>query len=416
MDIKTLSEVAKQLPPSISVLIRADHGVGKSELVHQLAEHFGLPLLDRRMSQCTEGDTLGLPKLIPFDGNDITTFCPPEFIDRACREPVLLFLDEINRATNEVQQACFQYALDRCDFKGRRFHSETRVYSAVNNSSNYNVSVMDPAFLDRFYVCDLQPTAEDFFAHAETRAERLGGPINADMLRFLKERPTRLDPASANPGSIQPSRRSWVRLDRVFAGNKIYQQDLDEDDALKGRAYSLAVGFVGLEAAADLVDYLAKRETRFNATHILDDYAKNREKIKRIGQDKFITLIDLLCEDSRQRVWTNEQAANLGEFIGDCPAELRVSFMTNFTRGLRNHPHFQPNFTVINGHVIKHIVHVFNPDANLGGKAPPSTFGGTPDVRNCLKDGKLPEKKEEETKPTEQPSEPATTPKKKTKK
>ena len=137
---------------------------------------------------------------------------------------------------------------------------------------------------------------------------------------------------SANPGTVQPSRRSWVRLDQVYRANGVYSQDLDKDTAAKGRAYSLAVGFVGLEASADLVDFLSKRETRFNATHVLDSYPTNRKKIKGLGQDKLNTLIDLIVEDAKNNVWTAAQSKNLGDFVGDVPAELRVSFITNFTK------------------------------------------------------------------------------------
>lgn len=370
MDIKTAVKVIKALPPHISVLFRGPHGIGKSEVVRQIADALGLRLLDRRMSQCSEGDTVGLPKQTVVKGPDgkmydITSFCPPEFIAIAKHTPAILFLDEINRATQEVMQACFQYALDRCDFQGDKFHPETRVFAAVNTGGNYQVNEMDPALLDRFFVIDLAPTDQDFFEHAENI-------IDGDLLRFLKERPSRLDPAKANPGSVQPSRRSWVRLDSVYKANKVYEMDMDRDASAKGFAYSLAVGLVGLEPSSDLVDFLAKRDTRFNAEHVVDGYATTRPKIKKLGQDKLNTLIDLLVEHAKQNVWTMEQSTNLGLFVSDIPAELRVSFITNFTKGLRNHPNFTPNFKVINTTVMKHIVYAFNPNAVIGGQPPPS--------------------------------------------
>lgn len=372
MDVKTLLRSIIHIPAEHSVLLKAGHGVGKSEVVAQLAEHFGLKLLDRRMSQTSEGDTIGLPKQTMAKGPDgksydITQFCPPEFVAKAKMEPCLLFLDELNRATPEVMQACFQYALDRCDFQGEKFHPKTRVFAAVNTGGNYQVNEMDPALLDRFWTIDFKPTDEDFFEHASTRPAHLGGPIDADLLRFLKERPSRLDPSDANPGTVQPSRRSWVRLDRAYRAAGVYASDIDKDASAKGLAYSLAVGYVGQEASSDLVDFLGKRETRFNATHVLDEYPKHRERIKGLGQDKLNTLIDLLVEDGKKQLWTKEQSANLGDFVGDVPAELRVSFIINFTKGLRNHAHFAGNFKIINPSVMPHIVHAFNPGAVMGG-------------------------------------------------
>ena len=362
MDIKTFLECAKALPSNISILVKGKHGIGKSEVIHQLADQLGLELIDRRMSQMTEGDLVGLPKL--EDG--VTRFIPAEFVKAACDRPVFLFLDEVNRATQEVQQGVFQLVLDR-QLNGNRLHPDTRVAAAVNVGGNYQVTEMDPAFIDRFFVADLDPTVEDFFAHAETRPEKLGGPVHRDMISFLKERPSRLDPSEANPGSKQPSRRSWVRLDRVFRANGVYGQSLDEDVSAKGRAYSLAVGLVGLEAANDCVDYLAKREARFNASHVLDAYPKHQEKIRKLGQDKLNALVDLVVEDAKSQLWTPEQAANLGMFVKDVPAELRVGFVTSYTKSLRGHANFQPNFKTMAPPVMPLIVASFNADGKIIG-------------------------------------------------
>ena len=38
------------------ILIRGRHGIGKSEIVYQIAEDMGLPVVERRASQMTEGD------------------------------------------------------------------------------------------------------------------------------------------------------------------------------------------------------------------------------------------------------------------------------------------------------------------------------------------------------------------------
>jgi MoxR-like ATPase len=52
--------VTSKLP----ILVRGRHGIGKSQIVFQLGEELGLPVIDRRASQMTEGDLLGLPKQV----------------------------------------------------------------------------------------------------------------------------------------------------------------------------------------------------------------------------------------------------------------------------------------------------------------------------------------------------------------
>lgn len=352
MDIATFVDVAQALPAEISTLIRGNHGIGKSEVVHQIAAILKLELIDRRMSQMTEGDIIGLPLMDVENG--LTRFLPAEFIKAACDRPVMLFLDEINRATQEVMQACFQLCLDR-ELNGNKLHPQTRVFAAVNSSANYQVNEMDPAFLDRFFVIDLTPTAQDWF----TWAEGPGG-IEPDLIRFLKERETRLEPSEVNPGTVQPSRRSWARLDRTFKQNKIYESPIGESDAAKGRAHSFALGFVGIENSIELCDFLSKRDARFTAINILREYSKHRPKVKKLGQDKLNTLIDMVVEHSKQFVVTMEEAMNLADFVVDLPGELRVSFITNYTQGTRSTALFSQNFRTINATVMPHIVSVFN--------------------------------------------------------
>jgi len=146
MDFKTFKECARRLPENVSVLVIGDHGIGKSQAVYQLGDDFKLPIVERRLSQMSEGDMIGLPEL--KDG--VTRFAPPDWYKTACDTPVILFLDELNRATDEIQQGAFQIVLGR-ELNGHKLHPETRVYVAVNHGAEYNVNDMDPALLDRFW-------------------------------------------------------------------------------------------------------------------------------------------------------------------------------------------------------------------------------------------------------------------------
>ena len=75
VDFKTLLTVLPHVTTANHpVLLRGRHGIGKSSVVYQFADTVGLPVVERRASQMTEGDLLGLPKT---DGN-VTTFCPPD--------------------------------------------------------------------------------------------------------------------------------------------------------------------------------------------------------------------------------------------------------------------------------------------------------------------------------------------------
>ena len=69
------------------VLLRGRHGIGKSSVVYQYAESLGMPIVERRASQMTEGDLLGLPTV----DEGVTSFCPPDWFATACDNGVVLF-------------------------------------------------------------------------------------------------------------------------------------------------------------------------------------------------------------------------------------------------------------------------------------------------------------------------------------
>lgn len=78
----------------------------------------------------------------------------------------------------------------------------------------------------------------------------------------------------------------------------------------------------------------------------------------------------MLVDHAKTNTVTVEEAQNLAKFVGDLPGELRVSFITNFTKGTRPTALFSTNFKTINAAVMPLIVNVFNDkkqmDATIG--------------------------------------------------
>ena len=75
MDIKTTKLCLKTLPNTTSVLLKAKHGVGKSNSVKQVAEEMGWGFYDVRLSQCEVGDIKGLP----YREGETMKFAKPEW-------------------------------------------------------------------------------------------------------------------------------------------------------------------------------------------------------------------------------------------------------------------------------------------------------------------------------------------------
>lgn len=333
MNICDILNDVPSIPDNISVLLRGDHGIGKSQLVRQLAQRIAkkrgdaeLPVIDRRLSQLTQGDIIGLPwKEERGDGKaPATRYAPPDWYVTACERPVVLFLDELNRAEPEVMQAAFQIVLDR-ELNGFRLHEGTRVFAAVNLRSNYNVQQIDPALLDRFFVIDVNFTPEEWLVWAQAAG------IHTEIIDFIRREPAWLQPPPKyDAGTVQPSPRSWERVNDAI-------KHLLDDGCATGQWRSdmirrLCGGFVGTEASMAFIDSL-QSEFKFSGEDILERYSEIKHKMKMGRVDVMVAAADKLVAYCDTLESVNEvQAANLKLFIWDLVKDHRVTLWQKLAR------------------------------------------------------------------------------------
>ncbi len=245
------------------VLLRGRHGIGKSTVVYQYADHIGLPVVERRASQMTEGDLVGLPSI----KDNSTSFNPPDWFKTACETPCVLFLDEVDRATLEVRQGIFELT-DSRKLNGHHLHHDTIVFAAVNggdHGSQYQVGEMDPAELDRWTVFDIEPSIDDWLVWAKDNG------ISEEVWNFINQNHDHLEHVEDyEPNKVYPSRRSWERLDECLSQGKLF----DDHNAL----YHLTTAFVGFEAAVAFRDFVVNFDKQVTVEDILirGDFSKIR--------------------------------------------------------------------------------------------------------------------------------------------
>jgi hypothetical protein len=320
MQVRTFLKVAPLLPGETSVLLRGAHGIGKSQVVRQVAKHFNLPVTDRRLSQMSEGDMIGLPST---DG-EVTRFNPPDWYKAACKSPVCLFLDELNRATPEVMQAAFQIVLDR-ELNGWKLHPNTRVFAAINTGGTYTVNEMDPALLDRFWTVDLTPDTQDWLTWAKE-----SGKVHDNVVTFIAGNEKWLDPPKGgDPGAVSPSRRSWERLSNALCLANV--AELPDDPMF----YPLCLGYVGTEATIAFHGYVKTIDAQVTGQEIIEEFDKVKKKIDRLGQEKLNIAIEKMADYVTKNLATldDNQGKNLRAFMNHLPAELRVSAWSKLTAG-----------------------------------------------------------------------------------
>jgi MoxR-like ATPase len=208
----------------LSTMIWGPPGIGKSSIVQQTAERYGLEFIDVRLSQLAPTDLRGLP--VPENG--ISRWLPPEFLPHHGRG--VLFLDELNMAPPAMQGVAQQLILDR-QVGSYQLPSGWFVWAAGNRKED-RASVFDmPAPLaNRFVHLEVLPDFDSFKAYA------LATNIAEQIIAFLAFRTTLLHKLSPHQPAW-PSPRSWAMA------SQLYQAGLDISSV------------VGIDAAAEFYTY-----------------------------------------------------------------------------------------------------------------------------------------------------------------
>ena len=301
------------------VLVRGRHGVGKSQVVYQLAEVIGLPVVERRASQMTEGDLLGLPST----NGAVTTWNPPEWFKTACETAVVLFLDEVDRATPEVRQGIFELT-DSRKLAGFDLHPGTLIFAAVNGGEHgeqYQVGEMDPAELDRWTVFDVEPTVEDWLTWAKDNVHEI-------VWDFVNQNHGHLEHSDDfEPNKVYPSRRSWDRLSECLTSSGLLEEGSD-----LSVVYNLTNAFVGFEAAVAFRDFIETYERQVTVEDILDHGKIDRTS--EFGINDHSALVEKMeAVKVFDAALTEAQTQNLADYFLTLPSEVAMKLWTVLGKG-----------------------------------------------------------------------------------
>ena len=309
VDFKTFVNLAPAVSAArLPVLLRGRHGVGKSQVVYQIAKGMELPVVERRASQMTEGDLVGLPSI---EGNR-TSFNPPDWFKQACEEPVVLFLDEVDRATLEVRQGIFELT-DSRKLNGHYLHADTIVFAAINGGEHgeqYQVNEMDPAELDRWSVWDIEPTVEDWLSWAKDNVDSL-------VWDFINQNRSHLEHSGDyEPNKVYPSRRSWDRLNQVLVGADLLENAGPE-------MFALSTSFVGFEAAVAFNDYAKNYERVVSVEQLLN--GERVEALAAMSLNEHCAMIEKLeAEEICKAEFSEAHVSNLASYFVSLPSEAAM--------------------------------------------------------------------------------------------
>src|SRR3989338_7519878 len=222
------------------VMLWGPPGVGKSQIIAQVAARHDVPMIDIRLSQMEPTDLRG----IQFRIEDRVEWAIPSMLPDAKRHGPqgILFLDEVTSAPPSVSAAAYQLILDR-RLGEYRIPAGWAIFAAGNRQGDRGVTYAMPAPLaNRFSHFEVDVNLDDwaFWAYANGIDERLIG-----LLRFKPELIFDFDPARTLAGEMAfTSPRSWEFAHRAL-------QKFGDHPEMLGGALAACVGHAaGIECAA----------------------------------------------------------------------------------------------------------------------------------------------------------------------
>ncbi len=219
------------------VMLWGPPGVGKSQMIAQIADRHNAPLIDIRLSQMEPSDLRG----IPFKNGETVVWAIPAMLPNKERhgEEGILFLDEITSAPPSVSAAAYQLILDR-KLGEYEVPDGWAIIAAGNRQGDRGVTYSMPAPLaNRFSHYEVDVNLDDWVAWAY--ANQIDERIIA-FLRFRQDLLFDFDP-SQNPVAF-PSPRSWEYAHRAL-------QKFDENhDLLTGALQACVGNAAGIELRA----------------------------------------------------------------------------------------------------------------------------------------------------------------------
>ena len=265
INARELESLLAATPASQNIMLTGKHGIGKSQILERFFTVRGERVVILFLGQMSDpGDLIGLPRLDEKTGK--TIFMPPYWFPTDGK-PVVLFLDELNRARPEVLQTIMDLTLNRT-LAGRKLPEGSRVISAVNDGEEYQLTDLDPALVSRFNIYEFKPTAQEWLLWASKAG------LDSRVTDFIAENPDMLDGAAFTREDQglekSPDRRGWERVSKVLQTNEV-------SPLLK----TVVAGIIGMPAASKFITTIDQKNLPSAKEILLGDFAKTKVVLRK---------------------------------------------------------------------------------------------------------------------------------------
>ncbi len=312
-----LKKLLESTPPSHNIMLSGKHGIGKSQIITNFFESKGQKVVALFLGQMSDpGDLIGLPNKDEATGK--TIFMPP-FWFPTDGQPVVLFLDELNRARPEILQTIMDLALNR-RLAGRALPPGSRIISAVNDGEEYQLTDLDPALVSRFNIYNFMPTVAEWLLWASQAG------IDKHVTDFIEDNNRMLDGDGAitdSSSSLEktPDRRGWERVSDI----------LKNSPTISPTTKKIVAGIVGAKAAAAFFESFSQGGL-IGADTILKDFDRQRQILETYRAHELASINDGIfrCIENGKEGKADVAAQNLLKYMNWLSATGKRESLAHF--------------------------------------------------------------------------------------
>lgn len=240
---KAVALVERALRKQITPILKGSPGIGKSDIMRQIAKKRNLKLIDIRLAQIDPVELNGFPN---FLDNGKATYAPMDIFPTMEDEVPegykgwLLFFDEITSANRAVQAAAYKIILDRMVGQ-HKLHPNAFCVAAGNLSSDKAVvNQMSTALQSRMSHLTLTVDHQQWIDWA------LENNIDARVISFLQFNKPILHSFDPNHnGDTFPCPRTWAFTSML----------VEDDETIGSDLLPLIAGTVGDGAASEFFTF-----------------------------------------------------------------------------------------------------------------------------------------------------------------
>ena len=338
---ETKGFVTEILQAGLVPYIKSSPGMGKSSIVKEIGDEYGLEIIDMRLSTKSPVDISGLPtfvngvsKFVPFD-----TFPTQETPLPKGKEGWIIFFDEFNSGLRSTLAAAYQPILDKM-VGNVKLHEKVMIVAAGNLDTDKAITnTIGTALQSRFITLEMFLKKDSMNMHTEFMEDvafkydwdqRVISYLSMNPDSLMDFRPDHNDKTFCCP-------RTWDFMQRLIKGKDFSYRTVGADQVYDMEAkMPLYAGTITSGEALSFVNFTKVFTNLPKLPDILRD--PQTANYPSDNPTKYATttmLMSLVTDDTFDKI---------AEYMNRFPAEMRVLFYRGLLikkQNLRSHPAFR---------------------------------------------------------------------------